>query len=276
MLEALFNGNETLQKSHLFIIAESHGGKFAVTLGLLALKAIEAGELKLQLGGGPLLKDLSQLDSNALYSSNSLAQNIKKEIAEGKYEAATNTWEVLENFISANSNDVDFYNFMLDHGNDPVESRTFDSNGLLVDSDERAYKTEAIPENVTWDGQGGIVFSAMAGDFMKPRIKEQHEVKLGIMVDKLLAKGVNVTIYNGQIDLICATKGTEAWVDKLKWEGLKNYLNLSRTPSFWGEDNITTKAFVRSYKNLLFYWILGASHFVPVDQPCISLQMITK
>ncbi|XP_028061381.1 serine carboxypeptidase-like 51 [Camellia sinensis] len=51
MLEALFNGNETLQKSPLFIIAESYGGKFAVTLGLLALKAIEAEELKLQLGG---------------------------------------------------------------------------------------------------------------------------------------------------------------------------------------------------------------------------------
>ncbi|XP_028115870.1 serine carboxypeptidase-like 51 [Camellia sinensis] len=50
MLKALFNGNETLQKSPLFIIAESYGGKFAVTLGLSALKAIEAEELKLQLG----------------------------------------------------------------------------------------------------------------------------------------------------------------------------------------------------------------------------------
>lgn len=51
LLKALFNGNETLQKSPLFIVAESYGGKFAVTLGVSALRAIEAGELKLQLGG---------------------------------------------------------------------------------------------------------------------------------------------------------------------------------------------------------------------------------
>ena len=51
LLEKLFNGNEKLQKSPLFIVAESYGGKFAVTLGLSALKAIQAGKLKLKLGG---------------------------------------------------------------------------------------------------------------------------------------------------------------------------------------------------------------------------------
>lgn len=51
LLRKLFNGNEKLQKSPLFIVAESYGGKFAVTLGLSALKAIEAGKLKLELGG---------------------------------------------------------------------------------------------------------------------------------------------------------------------------------------------------------------------------------
>ncbi|KAI7984869.1 Serine carboxypeptidase-like 51 [Camellia lanceoleosa] len=272
MLKALFNGNETLQKSPLFIIVESYGGKFAFSWG-------------------PLLKDLSRLDGNALYSSNSLAQKIQQELAEEKYEDATNTWGVLEDVISVSSNDVDFYNFMLDSSNDPLESRTYESKGLMVDRYSKymctkifssinsasgldlytvmngpiKQKLKIIPENVTWDGQGAIVFPAMVGDFMKPRIKK---------VDKLLAKGVNVTIYNGQIDLISATKGTEAWIDKLEWEGLKSYLNLSRTPLFCGEDNITTKAFVRSYKNLFFYWILGAGHFVKfraIEVQCLFL-----
>ncbi|KAF5189258.1 Serine carboxypeptidase-like [Thalictrum thalictroides] len=64
-----------------------------------------------------------------------------------------------------------------------------------------------IPENITWGGQSDLVFSGLEADFMKPRIKE---------VDDLLAKGVNVTVYNGQLDVICATKGTEAWFQKLK------------------------------------------------------------
>ncbi|KVI07986.1 Peptidase S10, serine carboxypeptidase [Cynara cardunculus var. scolymus] len=82
----------------------------------------------------------------------------------------------------------------------------------------------------------------MEGDFMRPRIAE---------VDELLSKDVNVTVYNGQIDLICATKGTEAWINKLKWDGLSAYLNLDRTPLYCGKDDT-----------------------VPVDQPCVSLQMV--
>lgn len=88
LLKELFNKNETLQKSPLYIVAESYGGKFAVTLGLSALKAIKANELKLKLCGvalgdswispedyvfswGPLLKDVSCLGTNAAEKSNS-------------------------------------------------------------------------------------------------------------------------------------------------------------------------------------------------------------
>nr|GMD22704.1 serine carboxypeptidase-like 51 [Ipomoea batatas]GMD25438.1 serine carboxypeptidase-like 51 [Ipomoea batatas] len=87
LLIEVFNSNESLQKSPLYIVAESYGGKFAVTLGLSALEAIEAGRLKLKLGGvalgdswispedfvfswGPLLKDVSRLDENGFQQSN--------------------------------------------------------------------------------------------------------------------------------------------------------------------------------------------------------------
>ncbi|KAL8525339.1 hypothetical protein ACS0TY_014824 [Phlomoides rotata] len=82
LLIEIFNKNETLQK-------KSYGGKFAVTLGLSALRAIDSGKLKLKLGGalalgdtwispedfvfswGPLLKDVSRLDNNGLVKANS-------------------------------------------------------------------------------------------------------------------------------------------------------------------------------------------------------------
>ncbi|KAF5202539.1 Serine carboxypeptidase-like, partial [Thalictrum thalictroides] len=90
LLKNLFNNNENLQKSPLYIVAESYGGKYAVTLGLSASKAIEAGELKLKLGGvalgdswispedfvfswGPLLKDISRLDVNGLVKRNRIS-----------------------------------------------------------------------------------------------------------------------------------------------------------------------------------------------------------
>ncbi|KAK7341926.1 hypothetical protein VNO80_24867 [Phaseolus coccineus] len=309
LLIELFNKNEKLQKSPLFIVAESYGGKFAVTLGLSALKAIEAGKLKLILGGvalgdswispedfvfswGPLLKDLSRLDDNGLQKSNSVAERIKQQLEDGKFVEATDSWNELESVISISSNNVDFYNFLEDAGSDDVATLEL---GLYKKISTKRYsryltslrsrskspggdddldkllngvikkKLKIIPENVTWGGQSDDVFEYLEGDFMKPRIDE---------VDELLAKGVNVTVYNGQIDLICSTKGTDAWVHKLKWEGLKNFLAKDRTPLYCGSDKSTTKGFVRSYKNLHFYWILKAGHFVPINQPCVALDMV--
>jgi carboxypeptidase C (cathepsin A) len=61
LLEKIFNKNESLQKSPLFIVAESYGGKYAVTLALSALRAIEAGKLKLKLGGNLLSSNISPI-----------------------------------------------------------------------------------------------------------------------------------------------------------------------------------------------------------------------
>ncbi|KAG6417329.1 hypothetical protein SASPL_119483 [Salvia splendens] len=307
LLIEIFNRNQTLQKSPLYIVAESYGGKYAVTLGLTALKAIEAGKLKLKLGGialgdtwispedfvfswGPLLKDVSRLDNNGLKKSNSLAEQIKQELETGKFVEATESWSDLESVISFSSNSVDFYNFLLDSGMDPVSlsasvlsqqisirrySRylnslrqdTPDGDGDIDKLMNGVIKKKLkIPKSVVWGGQSDSVFSALEGDFMKPRIDE---------VDQLLAKGVNLTIYSGQLDVICSTKGTEAWVEKLKWGGIKTFLSMERTPLYCGKERIT-KGFTRSYQNLHFYWILGAGHFVPVDQPCVALSMISS
>ncbi|XP_028808169.1 serine carboxypeptidase-like 51 [Neltuma alba] len=307
LLIEIFNRNASLQKSPLFLVAESYGGKYAVTLGLSVLKAIEAGKLKLKFGGvalgdswispedfvfawGPLLKDVSRLDDNGLQKSNRLAQKIKKHIEKGQFVNATSSWGELENVIMKNSNNVDFYNFLQDSGsNSPTLSATAGlgsyretalkrySNYLTSkrsssnSGDLRSLlngvirkKLKIIPENVTWGGQGSEVFANLQGDFMKPRINE---------VDALLAKGVKVTVYNGQVDLICATKGTEAWLKKLKWKGLKSFLKKDRKPLYCKNER-GTKGFLKSHKNLHFYWILGAGHFVPTDQPCVALNMV--
>ncbi|KAJ0854846.1 putative carboxypeptidase C [Helianthus annuus] len=304
LLIKLFNRNKSLQRSPLYIVAESYGGKYAVTLGLSALKEIKAGRLKLKLGGialgnswmspvdfvvswAPLLKDFSRIDNSGLKTSTRLVEDIKEQIANGQMKEATKTWGELEMVIMNSSNYIDFYNIMRDAGSPPVSmttnelsrkttvnsySRNLDSlrvlPGLVEDlkplMNGVVKEKLKIPKNVNWAEQGDLVFEYFSGDFMTPRINE---------VDQLLDAGVQVTIYNGQLDLICSTKGAEAWVEKLKWKGLKTFLDMDRTPAYCGDD-METKAFRKSYKNLHFYWILKAGHFVPVDQPCISLDMV--
>ncbi|CAN0898982.1 Serine carboxypeptidase-like 51 [Linum grandiflorum] len=305
MLKQIFNSNDEMQKRPLYIVAESYGGKIAATLGLSALKAIESGELKMKLGGialgdswispedfvlswGPLLGSVSRLDSNGVQLVNRLAEGIKQQIGEEKFTEATESWSDLEGVVSEYSNNVDFYNFMLDSDMDPVSMTAAE---LMLGSSRRSYsrylsdvndddvdmealmngvirkKLGIIPPNIKWGGQSGAVFSNMAADFMKPRINE---------VDQLLSKGINVTIYNGQLDIICATLGTEAWVQKLKWKELSNFTATKRNAVYCGGEEGGTKAFLKSYQNLHFYWILGAGHFIPVDQPCIALNMVRQ
>ncbi|OVA17914.1 Peptidase S10 [Macleaya cordata] len=233
LLKELFNKNESLQKSPLYIVAESYGGKYAVTLGLSVLKAIQANELKLKLGGialgntwispedfvfswGPPLKDVSRLDNKGLDQSNSIAKQIKQQIKDGNFVNAKKSWLELENVITENSNSVDFYKFLLDSEGNGVSMSAMESSRQVVSmkrystylqsmksSSSRGgvdlnsfmnrvirKKLEIIPDNVKWGGQEELVSSALGGDFMKPRVNE---------VDELLAKGVNVTIYNGQV-----------------------------------------------------------------------------
>ncbi|KGN46896.1 serine carboxypeptidase-like 51 [Cucumis sativus] len=311
LLTKVSNNTIGLHNTPFYIFAESYGGKFAVTLALSLLRSIQAGHLKLNLRGvalgdswispedftsswGPLLHDLSRIGSVAHQISNEIALEISDQIKKGMYDNATVSWNNLEDFIVTRSNGVDFYNFMLDDDMDPVVSTTINIESNSIDSMKlkgrkpsffsyKNYKPggegnldalmngpikqklKIIPPDVTWGGQSDKVFEFFTADFMKPRINE---------VDELLAKGVNVTIYNGQVDLICCTKGVEAWINKLKWNELKSFLNTERIPLFCGKEK-GTKGFIRSHKNLNFYWILGAGHFVPVDQPCVTLNMVS-
>lgn len=51
------------------------------------------------------------------------------------------------------------------------------------------------------------------------------------------------------------------FVFECRWEGLKTFKSIERSPMYCGNDQ-TTRGFTKSYKNLHFYWILGAGHFV--------------
>ncbi|XP_066353826.1 serine carboxypeptidase-like 51 [Miscanthus floridulus] len=315
LLCALYRGSPRLRASPLYIVAESYGGKFAVTTALAALRAVDQGRLRATLAGvalgdswispldfvlswGPLLYQVSRVDEKGLQQCNSVAAKIKEQLDKRQFADAEASWSELENVVSANSNSVNFYNFLKDELSGDSSTTTAAVVSTLASFRRRSgysgylksmaaaaassseqeggfdglmntvikKKLGIIPKDLNWGDQSDDVFVALEGDFMKPRIQE---------VDQLLKLGVNVTIYNGQLDLICATKGTMDWVQKLKWDGLNNFLSAPRTPIYCDKKGQSgTQAFVKSYKNLNFYWILEAGHMVPIDNPCPALKML--
>ncbi|CAG5898908.1 unnamed protein product [Menidia menidia] len=235
------------------------------------------------------------------------------------WEAYAQQQKALRAVFCQNTNGVNFYNILTQEpdeeraswsGRDFIALQTWrhlrplhrQSLSELMNGPIKK-KLAIIPQNVTWggtlssthiswrahlcclspltapmcSGQAEEVFSSMAGDFMRPVVD---------IVDQLLTAGVNVTVYNGQLDLIVDTMGQEQWVKQLQWEGLPGFNELRWTPLDDPAAPGVTGAFYKTYKNFAFYWILKAGHMVtelgrrgvndgiPSDQGAMALQML--
>ncbi|XP_076852881.1 retinoid-inducible serine carboxypeptidase isoform X1 [Brachyhypopomus gauderio] len=294
-----FQGLPSMQKIPFHIFSESYGGKMAAAISLELIKAIQKGSIKCNFAGvalgdswispldsvltwGPYLYSTSLLDDYGLKEVMKAAKTVQQMVAEGKYEEATQWWANTENVVEQNTNGVNFYNILTQDLNNMRKSSAGDESCLSVLKRRHVRplhrqslaelmngpireKLGVIPKNVTWGGQAEDVFSSMAGDFMKPVVD---------IVDELLAAGVNVTVYNGQLDLIVDTMGQEMWVKKLKWDGLASFNKMKWTALQDPVATSQTGAFYKTYKNFAFYWILKAGHMIPSDQGQMALRML--
>lgn len=276
LLQTFFEDHEQLQSNPLFLFAESYGGKYVTLLGLALNQAIKKGDVKARLGGvalgdswispidsmlswGPVLRSFSRIDGHQEEIINGKVKVVQADVEKGAYWNAKAGWSDLEAIVLNLTNNVDFFNILRDK-HQGADLPTL-MNGPI------RKKLQIIPKAVIWGGMAKAAFIALGGDFMKDVVSK---------VDELLLSGVNVTIYSGQLDLICANQGTEAWVKKLTWPGMSSFLGATRMPLYCnnGAGLGGTDAFVRTYKNLVFYWILRSGHMVPIDNPCFALDMV--
>ncbi|ELW61600.1 Retinoid-inducible serine carboxypeptidase [Tupaia chinensis] len=188
----------------------------------------------------------SLLDDNGLAEVFKIAEQVLDAVNKKHYKEATLLWDKAEVVIENNTDGVNFYN-------------------ILTKSSPMSVMESSLEFTQTHLGQAANVFFNMEEDFMKPVIS---------IVDELLKTGINVTVYNGQLDLIVDTMGQEAWIRKLKWSELPKFNQLKWKALYTNPESSETSAFVKSYKNLAFYWILKAGHMVPSDQGDMALKMM--
>uniref|UniRef100_A0A8D1B988 Carboxypeptidase n=1 Tax=Sus scrofa TaxID=9823 RepID=A0A8D1B988_PIG len=301
LLKTFFDRHKEFQTIPFYIFSESYGGKMAAGIALELHKAIQQGTIQCNFAGvalgdswispldsvvswGPYLYSMSLLDDQGLAEVSQVAEQVLDAINKGLYREATDLWGKAEMVVEQNTDGVNFYNILTKSS--PMSAvelsleftqshlvrlfqrhvRHLQQNALsqLMNGPIRK-KLKIIPEDCFWGGQATNVFLNMEGDFMKPVIS---------IVDELLEAGVNVTVYNGQLDLIVDTMGQEAWLRKLKWAELPKFNQLRWKPLYSDPKSSETSAFVKSYKNLAFYWILRAGHMVPSDQGDMALKML--
>ncbi|XP_004608700.2 retinoid-inducible serine carboxypeptidase [Sorex araneus] len=303
LLKSFFDSHKEFQRIPFYIFSESYGGKMAAAIGLELHKAIQKGTICCNFAGvalgdswispidsvlswGPYLYSMSLLDDQGLKEVSRVAEQVLRALNKGQYTEATQLWGKAEMVIEENTDGVNFYNILTkDTPTSAMKSSLEFTQSHLVQLSQRHLrhlhrdalsqlmngpirkKLRIIPEDCTWGGQATSVFENMQGDFMKSAIS---------VVDELLEAGVNVTVYNGQLDLIVDTMGQEAWIRKLSWPELPKFHQLRWKPLYADPKSPETSAFVKSYKNLTFYWILRAGHMVPSDQGDMALKMMRQ
>ncbi|WQF82719.1 Putative peptidase S10, serine carboxypeptidase, serine carboxypeptidase, serine active [Colletotrichum destructivum] len=104
----------------------------------------------------------------------------------------------------------------------------------------------------------------------------------------LLESGVDVLVYNGDLDLACNSAGNARWTDKLSWAGQVEFSTSGMEPWFAVRDGERVRAgrwkqvakpAVRAgaggrRTRFAFVTVEASGHMVPLDQPEVGLQMV--
>ena len=235
----------------------------------------------------PYLRQLSVLDSRDEAALQPVVDAVSSAVKQGRWQDATNQWGNLENAIGETADDVDWYFSIWHHvsGNEatPPEHDRAGRNSRIARAMENplarrqlaAYHAESldqlmngpiraklnnksgfvIPANVTWGGQSGAVFETLGVEFMKD---------VTPVVDALLKSGkIRVNVYQGALDLICCTPGTELWMKNLTWSGMQSFYQTQKTPIYPRPGDMNTGAFAKTHGILSMYYLTRSGHMAP-------------
>lgn len=100
----------------------------------------------------------------------------------------------------------------------------------------------------------------------------------GYVADLLNDGSFRVLIYNGDADLVCNWRGSEAWTKQLRWKHQHEFNDVKEHDFLVaGEVESTNAGSVRSYNNqFTFVRVFKSGHMAPKDQPAIAVEMINR
>ncbi|KAH8244397.1 hypothetical protein KR026_008421, partial [Drosophila bipectinata] len=256
----------------LHIFSESYGGKvapeFALELHLAGqrhqvdcqLKSVVVGNpwtspLDSILSYAPFLLQLGIVDESGYRTISKLAGELAGHVYAGMWFRALMKVSDVQKAITDSTGGVFIYNTQrrvhvdeeYRYGEDPEMSEFVRTNVT------RALGLENMPG---WMEQNGTVFNTLCHDIIKPATK---------IVTRLLNETeIQVGIYSGILDLLCATPGTINWIGRLMWSRRMEYSEAPRTPF---RINGILEGYEKHGGKLSMFWVFRAGHLVQQDNP---------
>jgi len=131
----------------------------------------------------------------------------------------------------------------------------------FLNSDE-VQKELGITNGKKWQDCNRIVNMAFQGDWMKTYQD---------MLPDMLADGIKVLVYAGDVDYICNWLGNKKWTLAMEWPH-KDEFNKAADNDYKVDGKAAGK--LRSSNGFHFMQIFQAGHMVPMDQPEVAVQML--
>ncbi|KAL6571624.1 hypothetical protein OROHE_003267 [Orobanche hederae] len=257
----------------LYITGESYAGKYVPAIGYYILKrnSILPGEKRVNLAGVAIGNGLTdpetQVSTHAVNAYNlglingkqkTLLEKLQSQavgfVKSGSWREATDSRSRVLKTLQNMTGLATLYDFRrLTPYQDNVVAKFLNNVEIK--------KALGANESLVFEICSDVVGKALNDDVMK---------SVEYMVE-FLVKNTRVLLYQGQCDLRDGVVSTLAWVEKMKWDGIGEFLEADR--KVWRVDG-KLAGYVQKWKSLSHAVVMNAGHLVPTDQPVNSRVMI--
>ncbi|XP_073127036.1 serine carboxypeptidase-like 50 [Henckelia pumila] len=266
--------DQSFRSRPIYITGESYAGKYLPALGYYTLKknALLPSGSRVNLAGVAIGNGLTdpeiQVATHAVHTYNlglindkekSLLEKLQLEaigfVKSGDWSEATyartRVLGALENITGL----ATLYDFrrLIPYQDDVVA--TFLNNVEVK-------KALGAKESIVFETCSDVVGNVLQEDVMK---------SVRYMVEYLVKSSTKVLLYQGQCDLRDGVVSTLAWVKKMDWEGIDEFLEAERR--IWSVGG-KLAGYVQKWESLSHVVVLNAGHLVPTDQSVNSRVMI--
>ncbi|KAI4461104.1 serine protease family s10 serine carboxypeptidase [Holotrichia oblita] len=279
-LKQFFKLFPEIAKNDFYIMGESYGGKFAISLAQLIdhtnpkrtkkipLKGIAIGSAFCdpinQIGYGDYLYEIGLIDHNARERFYFLENCIKEHIKNKKWLDAFRTYDyliggdIITETVYKNVTGLDhFFNYVSD--NNPMNQLDLVSYFVTLEELRKALHVGYVRFNIT----NPIVEEYLKQDIMKSVANSLPQ----------LLRNYKFLFFNGQLDVISGYDMTENFLLNMKHDNLAAYQNASRC--IWRVGK-SVAGYAKNWGNLTQILVRNAGHLVPSDQPKWTFDMIVR